>query len=49
MDAPDATVAERADAARNRARLLEAAAGLVAEHGAEHVTMHEVAKAAGDG
>jgi AcrR family transcriptional regulator len=37
---------ERADAARNRARLLDAAAGLVAEHGAEHVTMEAVAAAA---
>ncbi|XUL89748.1 helix-turn-helix domain-containing protein [Streptomyces galilaeus] len=36
------TAAERADAARNRARL-------VAERGAEHVTMHEVAEAAGVG
>ncbi len=41
--------AERADAARNRVRLLEAAARLVAERGAEHVTMHEVAEAAGVG
>ncbi|WP_406331601.1 helix-turn-helix domain-containing protein [Streptomyces sp. NBC_00203] len=41
--------AERADAARNRARLLEAAARLVAERGAEHVTMQEVAEAAGVG
>ncbi|MEU3617014.1 helix-turn-helix domain-containing protein [Streptomyces sp. NPDC006872] len=49
MDAPDDTAAERADAARNRARLLEAAAGLVAERGAAHVTMHEVAEAAGVG
>ncbi|SPF06202.1 TetR/AcrR family transcriptional regulator [Streptomyces sp. MA5143a] len=40
---------ERADAARNRARLLEAAAWLVAERGAEHVTMHEVAQVAGVG
>ncbi|MCX4459817.1 TetR/AcrR family transcriptional regulator [Streptomyces sp. NBC_01340] len=40
---------ERADAARNRARLLEAAARLVAKRGAEHVTMHEVAEAAGVG
>ena len=37
---------ERADAARNRARLLDAAAELVAEHGAEHVTMEAVAAAA---
>ncbi|MFF7565038.1 TetR/AcrR family transcriptional regulator [Streptomyces pseudovenezuelae] len=40
---------ERADAARNRARLLEAAAWLVAERGAEHVTMREVAQVAGVG
>ncbi|MDX2936748.1 TetR/AcrR family transcriptional regulator [Streptomyces ipomoeae] len=46
---PDDATAERADAARNRARLLEAAASLVAEQGAEHVTMHEVAQAAGVG
>ncbi|MBK6012294.1 TetR/AcrR family transcriptional regulator [Streptomyces sp. MBT53] len=48
-DAPTDAAAERADAARNRARLLEAAARLVAERGAEHVTMHEVAEAAGVG
>ncbi|WP_280884941.1 helix-turn-helix domain-containing protein [Streptomyces sp. LBL] len=36
----------RADAARNRARLLEAAARLVAEHGAAEVTMEAVATAA---
>ncbi|MER8220418.1 helix-turn-helix domain-containing protein [Streptomyces sp. NPDC094143] len=36
----------RADAARNRARLLEAAARLVAERGAEGVTMEAVAAAA---
>ncbi len=36
----------RADAARNRARLLEAAAQLVAERGADCVTMEEVAAAA---
>lgn len=46
---PDDAVVERADAARNRARLLEAAADLVAERGADHVTMHEVAQAAGVG
>lgn len=49
IDTPDNATAERADAARNRARLLEAAARLVAERGAEHVTMHEVAEAAGVG
>ncbi|MFK0282638.1 TetR/AcrR family transcriptional regulator [Streptomyces sp. NPDC090499] len=47
--APDDDTGERADAARNRARLLEAAAWLVAERGAEHVTMHEVAQTAGLG
>ncbi|MGW0080427.1 TetR/AcrR family transcriptional regulator [Streptomyces sp. NPDC003393] len=36
----------RADAARNRARLLDAAARLVAEHGAGGVTMEAVAAAA---
>ncbi|BFO19011.1 hypothetical protein SHKM778_53990 [Streptomyces sp. KM77-8] len=36
----------RADAARNRARLLEAAALLVAERGPDGVTMEEVAAAA---
>ncbi|MFJ8532161.1 TetR/AcrR family transcriptional regulator [Streptomyces sp. NPDC093591] len=46
---PDGCTGERADAARNRARLMEAAARLVAEQGAEHVTMHEVAQAAGVG
>ncbi|TWD29584.1 TetR family transcriptional regulator [Streptomyces sp. T12] len=39
----------RADAARNRARLLEAAASLVAARGADAVTMEEVAAAAGVG
>ncbi|MEV0634756.1 helix-turn-helix domain-containing protein [Streptomyces sp. NPDC050619] len=39
----------RADAARNRARLLEAAAHLVAEHGAAGVTMEAVAVAANVG
>ncbi|MDX3226818.1 helix-turn-helix domain-containing protein [Streptomyces sp. ME19-01-6] len=39
----------RADAARNRARLLEAAARLVAERGADKVTMEAVACAASVG
>lgn len=39
----------RADAARNRARLLEAAARLVAEHGVANVTMEAVAAAASVG
>ncbi|MFJ8630437.1 TetR/AcrR family transcriptional regulator [Streptomyces sp. NPDC093568] len=45
--APDPCL--RADAARNRARLLEAAARLIAEHGAAGVTMEAVAAAAGVG
>jgi len=40
---------ERADAVRNRTRLLEAAARLVEQHGASHVTMDAVAAAAGVG
>jgi AcrR family transcriptional regulator len=40
---------ERGDAARNRALLLEAARRLVAERGAEAVTMDDVAAAAGVG
>jgi AcrR family transcriptional regulator len=39
----------RADAVRNRARLLEATARLVAENGVEHVTMEAVARAASVG
>ena len=37
---------ERADAARNRARILEAAADLVAERGIDAVSMEDVARAA---
>lgn len=40
---------ERADAARNRARILEAAATLFAERPPEQVTMEAVARAAGVG
>ncbi|MFF7458016.1 TetR/AcrR family transcriptional regulator [Kitasatospora sp. NPDC008115] len=40
---------ERADAARNRAAVLEAAARLFAEHGVESVSMDQVAAAAGVG
>jgi AcrR family transcriptional regulator len=40
---------ERADAARNRLRLLEAAADLVGERGIEHVSMEDVACRAGVG
>ncbi|MCZ0999516.1 helix-turn-helix domain containing protein [Streptomyces mirabilis] len=51
MDTQEDTtvVVERSDAARNRARLLEAAGRLVAEHGAEGVTMEAIAKEAGVG
>jgi len=44
---PDGT--ERCDAARNRARLLDAAALLVSEHGADSVSMDAVAARAGVG
>lgn len=40
---------ERSDAARNRQLLLDAAEALVREHGADAVTMDEVAKRAGVG
>ncbi|MDD9349056.1 TetR/AcrR family transcriptional regulator [Mumia sp.] len=40
---------ERADAARNRRRILDAAARLYAERGAAHVTMNDIARAAGVG
>jgi AcrR family transcriptional regulator len=40
---------ERADAARNRAKVLEAARRLFAERGVESVTMADVARAAGVG
>jgi len=40
---------ERADAARNRLRILSAAAGLVHAHGIENVSMCDVASAAGVG
>ncbi|WP_433241788.1 TetR/AcrR family transcriptional regulator [Streptosporangium sp. CA-135522] len=40
---------ERADAARNRARILEAAGQLFAAKGAPNVTMDDIAKAAGVG
>lgn len=40
---------ERADAARNRAKLLQAAATLIQEHGAEHLTMDALAATAGVG
>lgn len=40
---------ERGDAARNRLRLLDAARKLIAEHGADAVSMDDVAAAAGVG
>jgi AcrR family transcriptional regulator len=40
---------ERADAARNRARILDAATALVGERGIEHVSMDDVARAASVG
>ena len=40
---------ERADAARNRRRVLAAAEELFAERGAAHVTMEDIARAAGVG
>ena len=40
---------ERADAARNRERVLAAAAELIDQHGVDHVSMDQVAKAAGVG
>jgi AcrR family transcriptional regulator len=43
---PDPVHRERADAARNRRRILEAAAALVSERGIEHVSMDDVAAAA---
>jgi AcrR family transcriptional regulator len=50
QDAPLAGArAERADAARNRARILEAARSLFAERGVGEVTLEEVARAAGVG
>jgi AcrR family transcriptional regulator len=43
---PGQTPRERADAARNRARILAAAAELVAERGIDQVSMDDVARAA---
>jgi AcrR family transcriptional regulator len=40
---------ERADAARNRKRILAAAAQLIEEHGVEHVSMDAIASEAGVG
>jgi AcrR family transcriptional regulator len=46
---PDQAPQERGDAARNRALLLDAARRLIAERGADAVTMDDVAAAAGLG
>ena len=43
---PDPERSERADAARNRKRILEVAAALIEERGIEHVSMQDVAAAA---
>jgi len=49
MCAPQLPAQERGDAVRNRALLLEAARRLVAERGADAVTMDDIAAAAGVG
>ena len=49
LAAPDPAKTERADAARNRARILEVAARLIDERGIENVSMHDVAEAASVG
>jgi AcrR family transcriptional regulator len=46
---PDPARTERADAARNRRRILEVAKALVDERGIDHVSMHDVASAASVG
>src|SRR3982751_4812961 len=45
----DSEPGERADAARNRRRILEAAAALIEEHGVERVSMDAIAVQAGVG
>src|SRR5436305_8899935 len=45
----DSEPGERADAARNRRRILEAAAGLIEAHGVEQVSMDAIAAQAGVG
>jgi AcrR family transcriptional regulator len=49
VSAPQEPPQERGDAARNRALLLQAARSLVTKHGADAVTMDDVATAAGVG
>jgi AcrR family transcriptional regulator len=48
-DLPVSVPQERGDAARNRVLLLDAARRLIAEHGADAVTMDDIAGAAGVG
>src|SRR3954454_19611643 len=43
----DTEPCERADAARNRRRILAAAAALIEAHGVEHVSMEAIAASAG--
>jgi AcrR family transcriptional regulator len=45
----DSEACERADAARNRRRILAAAAELIEQHGVEHVSMDAIASQAGVG
>jgi len=47
--AGDPAPAERADAARNRQKILEAAEALIASRGVDHVSMDDVARAASVG
>ncbi|MER8234816.1 TetR family transcriptional regulator [Streptomyces sp. NPDC094049] len=49
LPAPGAPAPERADAARNRRRILDATARIVAEEGPSAVTMNQVAHASGIG
>ncbi|MBF9069586.1 TetR/AcrR family transcriptional regulator [Streptacidiphilus fuscans] len=49
LDGEPVERAERADAARNRAKLLDAASSLIRDRGAEHLTMEGVASAANVG
>lgn len=49
MDGPAEPAVERADAARNRRRVLDAAAALITERGVAAVTIDEIAAAAGVG
>lgn len=49
LPVPERAPPERGDAARNRVLLLEAARRLIAEHGADAVSMDDIAAAAGVG